>query len=181
MIIFFCQYCRLWHLKSRYLPNAVSQSPRIPLWHLKKPDLPKAPSQSPEKKCRFHWRKNIPRRKPADYPRILLCRILALLHKAVAKTGVSRRKSGNRHIIPEFGFAEILSFGTGLLIKQEFPDAKQETGKLSQKAQLFAVLCLCREKRSFFDKPRLQRLPKRSCRPSEASGDILRRLQKYYR
>ena len=43
--------------------------------------------------------------------------------------------------------------------------AKEETGKLSQKAQLFAVLCLCKEKRSFFDKPRLQRLPKRSSVP----------------
>ena len=38
-------------------------------------------------------RKNIPRRKPANYPRILLCRILELLHTAADKTGVSRRKS----------------------------------------------------------------------------------------
>ena len=38
----------LWHIKSRYLPNAVSQSPRIQLWHLKKTDLPNAVSQSPE-------------------------------------------------------------------------------------------------------------------------------------
>ena len=37
----------LWHIKIRYLPNAVSQSLRIPLWHLKSHTLPKAPSQSP--------------------------------------------------------------------------------------------------------------------------------------
>ena len=71
-MIFFCQYFRLWHLKNPDLPNAVSQSPTD---------------------CRFQ------RRKPADYPRILLCRILALLHKAVAKTGVSRRKTRNRQTI----------------------------------------------------------------------------------
>ena len=45
--------------------------------------------------------------------------------------------------------------------------SKAKTGKLPQKAQLFAVLCLCKEKRSFFDKPRLQRLPKRSSVPQK--------------
>ena len=38
---------RLWHLKGRYLPKAVSQSLRIRLWHLKSHTLPNAPSQSP--------------------------------------------------------------------------------------------------------------------------------------
>ena len=33
---------------------------------------------------------------PANYPRILLCRILELLHTAVGKTGVSSGKSVSR-------------------------------------------------------------------------------------
>ena len=37
----------LWHIKIRYLPNAVSQSLRIPLWHPKSPSLLKPSSQSP--------------------------------------------------------------------------------------------------------------------------------------
>ena len=115
---------RLWHLKSRYLPKAPSQSPRIQLalnsvirmpisnkegtayggpgvlwhkimygkfsikgtayggpgvlWHLKSPALPKPSSQShriqlalnSDTDCRFHRRKRIPRRKPANHPRI---------------------------------------------------------------------------------------------------------------
>ena len=60
--------------------------------------------------CRFHRRKRIPRRKPANYPRILLCRILELLLMAVPKTGVFRRKTRNRQTIQEFCFAEFLSF-----------------------------------------------------------------------
>ena len=36
-------------------------------WHLKSRYFPKAPSQSPTDR-RFHWRKNIPRRKPANRP-----------------------------------------------------------------------------------------------------------------
>ena len=126
---------RLWHIKSPDLSNAVSQSPRPPvqkketayggpgvLWHIKIRFFPNAPSQSfriqlalnSETACR------VPKRKPANYPRILLCRILELL-------------------------------------------------------------CLCREKRSVLGKTWLQRRQKQSCRPSEASGDILRRWQKYYR
>ena len=57
----------LWHLKSHTLPKASSQSPRIRLWHLKCRYFPKASSQSPESDRRFHKRKNIPRRKPANY------------------------------------------------------------------------------------------------------------------
>ena len=45
---------------------------------------------------------------------------------------------------------------------------KQETGKPSQKTQLLPLLCLYREKRYSFGKPRLQRRPKQSCRPSDS-------------
>ena len=46
-------------------PPPRGQQPKTP-WHLNSPDLPKAVSQSPTER-RFHWRKNIPRRKPANY------------------------------------------------------------------------------------------------------------------
>ena len=74
---------RLWHLKNPDLTK--SREPKPPnsacaefanqnaefhwrLWHLNNFALPKAVSQSLRKKCRFHWRKNIPRRKPANRP-----------------------------------------------------------------------------------------------------------------
>ena len=58
--------------------------------------------------------------------------------------------------------------------------SKAKTGKLSQNSALqnSGALCLCREKRCFFGKPRLQRRQKRSYPPGKASGDILRRLPK---
>ena len=58
--------------------------------------------------------------------------------------------------------------------------SKAKTGKLSQNSALqnSGALCLCREKRSVFGKPRLQRRQKQSCQPSKASGDILGRLPK---
>ena len=40
------------------------------------------------------------------------------------------------------------------------------------------VLCLCREKRCFFDKPRLQRRPKQSCRPSDSEWRHLEAVAK---
>ena len=46
------------------------------------------------------------------------------------KMPVSKAKTGKPP--PEFGFAEFFSFCTRLLVKQEFSDAKAETGKLSQ-------------------------------------------------
>ena len=128
----------LWHLKSRYLPNAVSKSPRIPLWHLKNPNLPKAVSQSPRiplwhLKSRYlpNASSQSPEFSGAEFanqtagsiggktfqsenrqtiPRIRLRRILELLHRDVGKTG-------NRRTVPEFGFAEFLSFGTRRLHK----------------------------------------------------------------
>ena len=99
--------------------------------------------------------------------------------KNAGSTGGKTFQGENRQTIQEFCFAEFLSFCTRLLIKQEFPDAKaplslkfsrffksevcpalpkqpkqykQETGKLSQKAQLFAVLAqgVC-TKHEYFD------------------------------
>ena len=88
-------------MTGRYRRNDL-RGPGV-LWHLKNSDLSNASSQSPESERRFHKRKNNPRRQPAYYPRILLCRILELLHRAVGKTG-------NRRTVPEFGFAEFWSF-----------------------------------------------------------------------
>ena len=67
-------------------PPPRGQQPKTP-WHLKSPALPKTVSQSPEKKCRFQ------RRKPANYPRILLCRILELCAFA-KKNAVSLANQG---------------------------------------------------------------------------------------
>ena len=47
---------RLWHLKSPDLPKAVSQSPRIQL------------ALNSDTDCRFHKRKNIPKREPRQAP-----------------------------------------------------------------------------------------------------------------
>ena len=73
--IAFCSFVPLQRKTQCLWQNLIAKV----LWHKKSPNLPNAVSQSPEKKCRFHWRKNIPRRKPAYCPRILLCRILELL------------------------------------------------------------------------------------------------------
>ena len=50
------------------------------------------------------------KRKPAYSPRIRLRRILELLLMAVPKTGVFRRKRGNRQTIPRIRLRRILEF-----------------------------------------------------------------------
>ena len=124
-------------------------------------------------------------------PEFGLRRILELLHKAVDKIGVSRRKSGNRQTIQEFCFAEFLRF---LPLQREtqclwqnlvakvlwhiksrcLPKAVSQSLRIqltlnSETAcrvprrqpayyprillcRILELLCLCREKRSFFDK-----------------------------
>ena len=52
-----------------------------------------------------------------------------------------------------------------------------KNGSLSQEfgtSRILVLLCLCKEKRSFFDKPRLQRLPKRSSVPQKTGITIPR-------
>ena len=96
----------LWHLKSRYLPKAVSQSPEF------------SGAEFGKKNAGF--------------------------------------KGGNRLTVQEFCFAEFLSFCTRLLIKQEFPDAKQETGVQSQNSaspNSVAFVPLQRETLFFLAKP----------------------------
>ena len=80
---------RLWHLKSPDLSKAVSQSPRIPLWHPKSRYLPKAPSQIRTQPAEFQSGNR------QTIPEFGVSRILELLHKAVGKTGVTRRKSSH--------------------------------------------------------------------------------------
>ena len=137
----------LWHIKSRYLPNAVSQSP--------------------EKKCRFQ------RRKPANYPRILLCRILELLHTAADKTGVTRCKSGNRQTILSFVPLQRKTQCLRQNLVAKAAKAVQNINGHSQpRIRLRRILEFWHRA---FAQDRSISMPKRSCRPNEVSGDILRR------
>ena len=70
-------------------------SPQVPLalWHQKSHVFPKTVSQSPNSACAEFGNqtagsigvRSTARRKRANYPRILLCRILGFWHKAVAQ------------------------------------------------------------------------------------------------
>ena len=118
-------------------------------------------SQKPQVKAtdrRYQRRKNIPRRKPANYPQnsaspnsgvLCLCKEKRSvfgkprLQRLPKRSSVSQK---NGKLSPEFGFAEFWSF-VPLQRKTQFlrqtkvaKAAKAKTGKLSQKAQLFAVL-----------------------------------------
>ena len=111
----------LWHIKSRYLPKAPSQSPEFSGAEFGEKNAGSTGEnayqggnrQTIQEFCfaeflsfctrlflKLEFSDAKQETKPAYYPRILLCRILALLHKAVAKIGATRRKRGNRQTIP---------------------------------------------------------------------------------
>ena len=133
-IVAFCQTliaktARLWHLKSRYLPNAVSQSLRIRLWHLKSRYLPKAVSQSlrirlsPNSLIRTPVPKAETGKQSQEFGFAEFLSFVPLQRKtqylrqnliAKAAKTVKTKKLGT---VPEFGFAEFWSFGTGRLHK----------------------------------------------------------------
>ena len=132
----------LWHLKSHTLPKAPSQSLRIQLalnsdtdcrfqirkhsiggpgvlWHRKSPYLTKRREpKPPNSACAEFGKKNagFKGENRRTVPEFGLRRILELLHKAVDKIGVSRRKSGNRQTIAKS--AAFCSFGTRRLHKR---------------------------------------------------------------
>ena len=84
--------------------------------------------------------------------RTLFAGVKALCHK---KPADYRKK----HSFLQFWHT---AFAQDMSISSSVP---QKTGITIQEfgtSRILVLLCLCREKRSFFDKPRLQRLPKRS-------------------
>ena len=89
------------------------------LWHLKNSDFPNAPSQS----LRIQLALNSLIRTPVPKAETgILSKNSASPNSGVLAQGVG--KTGNRQTLPEFCFAEFWSFCTGLLVKQELPDAK---------------------------------------------------------
>ena len=108
-----------------------------------------------------------------EYNSGILCKFTVPKRSSVHKQSSVPQKN-RQTIAKSYAFC---SFCTRLLLKHEFPDAKAKLKALCQNEALCiktaacprirynpesAVLCLCKEKRSFFNKPRLQRLPKQS-------------------
>ena len=74
--------------------------------------------------------------------------------------------------------AEFLCFCTRLLVKHEFPDAKAKLCATKSRHNYLKFCAFAKKNRSFFDKPRLQRLPKRSSVPKPQAKAIDRRYQR---
>ena len=127
-----------WHIKIRYLPNAVSQSLRI---QLALNSLIRTPVSLAEKHSKAKTGRTIPRirHKPNSWAFVSLQgKTLFIWQIKVAKTAKAKLcATKNRHNYLKF-------------------------------------CAFAKKNRSFFDKPRLQRLPKRSSAPQQGRGEGLR-------
>ena len=162
----------LWHIKIRYLPNAVSQSPRPPVSKAKthtKAETGKQSENSASPNSRVlhkRWLFRCQNVSPLKFDYFIKSRVCLAFPKA-----------NTRSLHSPTGSVGMTGFGTLKALSYQKPQAKAPERRFHWRKNIprrkpanypqnsaspnSGVLCLCKEKRSFFDKPRLQRLPKR--------------------
>ena len=127
----------------------------------KKPFLSKRPKPKPriqltlnsDTDCRFQIRKH-----SIGGPGVLWHLKNSDLSNAVSQSPRIPLWHLKSHTLPKAPNSAELNSGKKTPVSLAEKHSKARTGKLSQKAQLFAVLCLCREKRSVFGKTRVAKV-----------------------